>query len=245
MRPASQIRRKTGLMFLLAVPTMLLLLAGPRFALPEYAGRIVLNHGTTPFSLSISSSSGEASSSGLYRAAPQIALAIADFTGDTHPDSATVQLHRVDSSNAQYSIEIRLTEGGDQILALAAPFGGLLVTPKDVTADGNLDLVIRSATNHALVAVLLNDGSGHFHRSDNELFPAERNDDSSSCRVGKHAMFIAVALGCPESHPSIASPPSSPRPVLDEKPLLLPADFRSMSRQLPCITSNRAPPSLV
>ena len=91
-----------------------------------------------------------------------LGFAMADFTGDTHPDLATVELNRFDSASAQYVIEIQLTEGGHQVLRLTAPAGGLLITPKDVTGDGNLDLVIRAAGSHALVAVFLNDGYGHF-----------------------------------------------------------------------------------
>src|SRR5581483_4604120 len=57
--------------------------------------------------------------------APAVGLTMADFTGDTHPDLATVELDRVDSSNALYSIQIRLTEGRSQTLTFTAPFGGL------------------------------------------------------------------------------------------------------------------------
>jgi hypothetical protein len=94
--------------------------------------------------------------------APALGLTMADFTGDTHPDLATVELEKLDSSSALYWIEIRLTEGGHQVLKLRAPFGGLLITPKDVTGDGNLDLIVRSAKSRAPVALFLNDGSGHF-----------------------------------------------------------------------------------
>jgi hypothetical protein len=98
--------------------------------------------------------------------APSIAVslgfAMADFTGDTHPDLATVELNRFDSASAQYLIEIQLTEGGHQVLRLTAPLGGLLITPKDVTGDGNLDLIVRAARSHVPVAVFLNDGYGHF-----------------------------------------------------------------------------------
>jgi hypothetical protein len=98
--------------------------------------------------------------------APEIGLtlgfAMADFTGDTHPDLATVELNRFDSASAQYVIVVQLSEGGHQFLQLTAPFGGILVTPKDVTGDGNLDLVVRAAKSHVPVAVFLNDGFGHF-----------------------------------------------------------------------------------
>jgi hypothetical protein len=91
-----------------------------------------------------------------------LGFAMADFTGDTHPDLATVELNRFDSANAHYLIEIQLTEGGHQFLQLTAPFGGLLITAKDVTGDGNLDLVVRAARSGAPVAVFLNDGFGRF-----------------------------------------------------------------------------------
>jgi len=91
-----------------------------------------------------------------------LGFAMADFTGDTHPDLATVELNRFDSASVQYLIEIQLTEGGHQVLRLTAPFGGLLITPKDVTGDGSLDLIIRAAKSHVTVAVFLNDGFGHF-----------------------------------------------------------------------------------
>jgi hypothetical protein len=91
-----------------------------------------------------------------------LGFAMADFTGDTHPDLATVELNRFDSASAQYVIEIRLSEGGRQLLRLRAPFGGLLITPKDVTGDGTLDLVVRAAKSRVPVAVFINDGGGHF-----------------------------------------------------------------------------------
>jgi hypothetical protein len=87
---------------------------------------------------------------------------MADFTGDTHPDLATVEINGFDSASAKYVIEIQLSEGGRQFLRLTAPFGGLLLAPKDVTGDGTLDLVVRAAKTHVPLAVFINDGSGHF-----------------------------------------------------------------------------------
>jgi hypothetical protein len=94
-----------------------------------------------------------------------LGFAMADFTGDTHPDLATVELSGFDSASAKYVIEIQLSEGGRQFLRLTAPFGGLLIAPKDVTGDGTLDLVVRAAKTRIPVAVFLNDGSGHFSPS--------------------------------------------------------------------------------
>jgi hypothetical protein len=109
-----------------------------------------------------------ASAGGLPNVSPasatglSLGFAMADFTGDTHPDLATVEINGFDSASAKYVIEIQLSEGGHQFLRLTAPFGGLLIAPKDVTGDGTLDLVVRAAKTHVPVAVFLNDGSGHF-----------------------------------------------------------------------------------
>jgi hypothetical protein len=115
------------------------------------AGRDCGNSGSAPLPYSDVS----------FRAVP-LGLAMADFTGDSHPDLATVGFDRLDSKNAYYVIEITLSEGGRQSLVFAAPPGGLLLTPKDVTGDGNVDLVVRSAVSRLPIAVFLNDGCGHF-----------------------------------------------------------------------------------
>ena len=91
-----------------------------------------------------------------------LGLAMADFTGDTHPDLATLELDRLDSSHAYYVIEIHLTEGGRQSLRLTAPARSLVLTPMDVRGDGILDLVVHSAGSRVPVAVFVNDGCGHF-----------------------------------------------------------------------------------
>jgi hypothetical protein len=100
----------------------------------------------------------------------RLSLAMADFTGDTHPDLATVNLVRFGSFSAQYFIQVRLTEGGRQVLRLSAPPGGLFITPKDVTGDGTLDLVVRANFSHAVVAIFLNDGCGRFSRTEPASF---------------------------------------------------------------------------
>lgn len=196
------------------------------------------------FSLSVRDASQAASSEILSpRLAPTLGLAMADFTGDTHPDLASVALDRVDSANAHYWIEIRLTEGGGQILRLTAPFGGLLITPKDVTGDGNLDLVIRAAGSRALVAVFLNDGNGHFARASTESFAKALPAEPFHFSLTRKFIYLGATLGFPESHP-VDSPKGSFRPLLEKKALLLPARCDAASRRFLSFSSNRAPPSL-
>jgi len=129
-----------------------------------------------------------------------IGFAMADFTGDTHPDLATVALNRFDSGNAQYVIEIRLSEGGHQFLRMTAPFGGLLITPKDVTGDGNLDLVIRSARSRIPVAVFLNDGYGRFAPADPTAFTKFLREATSEKEFAPKHFYFSATFVSPRSY---------------------------------------------
>jgi len=176
-------------------------------------------------------------------AIPALGIAMADFTGDTHPDLATVELERFDSPTAHYSIEIRLSEGGGQSLRLTAPFGGLLITPKDVTGDGNLDLIVRSARSRMPVAVFLNDGRGHFSPAALSSFAqALRDVPYELGPTADHAHFGATLIP-PESY-TIAcrkAPIRDPQPQVGALPF---ANFRVPTHLLLPFGSNRAPPAV-
>jgi hypothetical protein len=175
--------------------------------------------------------------------APALGLAMADFTGDTHPDLATVEMDRSDFSSPHYWIEIQLTEGGRQFLSLTAPFGGLLITPKDVTGDGNLDLVVRTAKSHTPVAVFLNDGSGHFSRADIAAFANALHDSPSQFRFTTQQTYLGVTLACLESY-TAECPTGSRRYCREQKSSLLSSHYRSVSQPFLTFGANRAPPSL-
>ena len=173
--------------------------------------------------------------------APTIGLVMADFTGDTHPDLARIELDRVDSATANYWIEIRLTEGGGQLLNLTAPFGGLLVTPRDVTGDGNLDLIVHAAKTRALVAVFVNDGNGHFHRANTTSFVKSLDDVLSHFGVGQKIIYLRATPGFPESH-VIQRPNRWIRPLLQKDRSLIFANYGSAPYQCFSSRPNRAPP---
>jgi hypothetical protein len=175
--------------------------------------------------------------------APEIGLTMADFTGDTHPDLATVELEKLDSSNALYWIEIRLTEGGHQILKLRAAPGGLLVTPKDVTGDGNLDLIVRSAKSRNPVAVFLNDGSGHFSRADITAFANALHDGPAQFAFTAQDAYLGAPLACLESHTAECSARLLGY-LQDQKDALLLSNYHVASRPFLSFGANRAPPSL-
>jgi len=177
------------------------------------------------------------------RSAIPMAVAMADFTGDSRPDLVTVKLDRLDSSSANYLIEVQLTEGGQQSLALTGPPGGLFVTPKDVTGDGTLDLVVRVTGSPLPIAVFLNDGCGHFARA--EPLPSyrklqESRPDSEWMPATHGRPAPAVAAG---SY-TIESQPASRRSVEERRSSLLPRSNPVCSQLFLQSCSNRAPPAI-
>lgn len=115
------------------------------------------------------STEGRASSSSAFNSV----FAIADFDGDREPDLATVEVESGDSPTAtRYSIRFRLTTGAGQNFGVLAPAGGLQIVARDVNGDDAVDLLISTAWLHQEVAVLLNDGHGHFTLANPARFPA-------------------------------------------------------------------------
>jgi hypothetical protein len=129
-----------------------------------------------------------------------LGFTMADFTGDTHPDLATLELNGFDSVSALYVIEVRFSEGGRQSLRMKAPFGGLLIAAKDVTGDGSLDLVIRAARSRALVAVFLNDGHGNFFTVEPEAFTKTLREDCSEQEFAPRRFSSSATLISPKSY---------------------------------------------
>jgi hypothetical protein len=171
----------------------------------------------------------------------RLGFAMADFTGDTHPDLATLELIRVDSSSAQYSIKIQLTEGGHQLLRVAAPFGGLLITSKDVTGDGIPDLVVRSARSRLPVAVFLNDGFGHFSATDLSAFAKVLGGTTSEREFTTKHFSVSATLVFPKSY-SIRDSSGSARNSQLQNGSLISADSQHPFHQFLPFGLNRAPP---
>lgn len=174
--------------------------------------------------------------------APALGLAMADFTGDTNPDMATVELDGFDSASVHYWIEIQLTEGGRQFLKLTAPFGGLRITPIDVTGDGNLDLVVRAASTRALLAVYVNDGNGHFSPAEPAAFAKGLPESSSNFRFTTEQHYFGATFVCSEWY-TIGCQSDSLRILQEKNRSPLPASLVSPLSVALSSGSNRAPPT--
>ena len=164
------------------------------FASPVFAAATVGGPTVQLFGCSVSNDPSPPDFSVPPGAVP-LGLAMADFTGDSHPDLATLELDRLDSSRAHYVIEIQLTEGGRQSLKLTAPARSLILMPVDVTGDGTLDLVVRSAGSKVPVAVFLNDGCGHFSVNESARFStAIRDVPNGPGLSASHLRFDSAAI---------------------------------------------------
>lgn len=171
-----------------------------------------------------------------------LGLAVADFTGDSHPDLATLELDRLDSSNAYYFIEIQLTEGGHQSLRLTAPARGLVITPKDVTGDGTLDLVVRAVGSEVPVAVFLNDGCGHFSAREPAPFARAIPGVPTESEFTSTQRLFGAAVIAPGSYP-LACRDGSWRPLHEQRSSPPSANNGAPSRLFSPFGSNRAPPA--
>jgi hypothetical protein len=110
---------------------------------------------------------------------PDSRFAIGDFDGDRQADLATVEIARFNSLHSRYSISFQLSKGRPQTIGITAPAGGLVLLARDVNGDRALDVVLVTAWRHEMVAVLLNDGEGHFSAAD----PAQFQIDSVSFKT--------------------------------------------------------------
>lgn len=246
MKSGSQIRNTTALLVALAAAIVLVGVFGaPAGSHSDGSHKEAAATRRASFSLAVLDGDVSTHAGGFSPAqgVPAIGLTMADFTGDTHPDLATVELDRIDSTNAHYSIEIQLTEGRSQVLTLTAPYGGIAVVAKDMTGDGNLDLVVRATRTRDFVAVFLNDGNGHFDRANGELFSGLIGDQPCSSLSARELTCPTSILGCPESQ-GIDCPKGYLQPVLQEDCSRLSLGRGAARLRFFRSQSNRAPPAL-
>lgn len=98
-------------------------------------------------------------------------FAIADFDGDHLPDLAVVQVESYGSRTSKYSIRLRFSGGEGAAIGIEAPLGGLRIDSRDVNGDDADDLIVSTAAESEIVAVLVNDGHGNFVVAEPGAFP--------------------------------------------------------------------------
>lgn len=93
-------------------------------------------------------------------------FAIADFDGDWKPDLALVETTGLHRLQADYAIHFQFSAGASLSVFLSAPSGGIRLAAQDVNGDDLPDLVVSSALDERVVAILVNQGHGQFSRAE-------------------------------------------------------------------------------
>jgi hypothetical protein len=125
---------------------------------------------------------------------PSSQFAFGDFDGDRRSDLATVEIVRVGSLHSRYWISFQLSRGRLQTIGVTAPSGGLALIARDVNGDSALDLVLVTAWRLKPVAVLLNDGTGHFAVADAGKLGINIIPSGSQLRTGSQRIEERGAL---------------------------------------------------
>lgn len=176
---------------------------------------------------------------------PGVALAIEDWDGDRLPDLATVQETPSTLRRPEYAIRVRFRQGSDAAIGIEGPAGGVRLSPRDVNGDRVPDLVVTSALGTRIVAVLLNDGHGHFSVAEPSEFPQLKKEREDALE-GPAAIAGTPPGLAPARSDTTATPESGLRKLLaaGREPL---AGQRPNSAEQECqlLTSGRAPPESI
>ena len=116
-------------------------------------------------------------------------FAIADFDGDHLPDLAVVQVESYGSRTSKYSIRLRFSGGQGAAIGIEAPLGGLRIDSRDVNGDDADDLIVSTAAESEIVAVLVNDGHGNFVVAKPGAFPNLERQQKSFVQLAGAKVF--------------------------------------------------------
>lgn len=106
--------------------------------------------------------------------APFGAVVAADLDGDQQADFATAGAIRADGAGYLLDISVRLSGVESGIITVRTPRAAGRISARDLDGDADRDLILESFDREPL-AVVLNDGGGHFHQVSLDHFRALRH----------------------------------------------------------------------
>jgi hypothetical protein len=132
----------------------------------------------------------------------------ADLDGDRKVDLAKAGASRRDGPGYLQEVTLRLSAFEDSTITVRTRSTAVRLTFRDLDGDADRDLVLETF-NREPVAVLLNDGDGHFHQGDLETFRFQLAHRSSrSMEAVAPEISADDTSECPNED-SLASPFSS------------------------------------
>jgi hypothetical protein len=173
---------------------------------------------------------------------PQVA--ISDFDGDRHPDTASIQAGPSGPGRTDYWIQLELSATGRQFIRLAAPAGGLQIEARDVNGDHAVDLVLTTAWFRQPVAILLNDGHGGFSRVEPTAFPGAFSESDTNCFSIANLAMDAVGVP-PQPGAGICPESGAPTRLPSRKDSIAPLRAGFLASPYLMSHAARAPPSEV
>jgi hypothetical protein len=129
--------------------------------------------------------------------------AAADLDADRKPDVATAGASRNDGSGYAQEITVRLSSIETRTIAVRTAIQARRLSVRDLDGDADFDLVLESFEREPL-AILLNDGGGHFHQGDLDEFRAALEHDPYSLEAPVSPSALPDIGGCPSY--SLAAP---------------------------------------
>jgi hypothetical protein len=124
---------------------------------------------------------------------PYGSFVAADLDGDRQPDFATAGANRREGAGYLLDIAVRLSGVDSGVITVRTSQAAGRLSARDLDGDTDRDLILESFDREPL-AVLLNDGGGHFHQVDLDDYRARLRkpgrqsidapaSDSDSCSV--------------------------------------------------------------
>jgi hypothetical protein len=137
----------------------------------------------------------------------------ADLDGDHRPDFATAGASRRDGAGYVLDVTFRLSSVDAGVITVRTKGIAGHIFARDLDGDADGDLVLESFDREPL-AVLLNDGGGHFHQANLDDFRARlRKPDSRSFEELAHESDSTVTGESP-ANPAVWPEPSGSQPDL-------------------------------
>lgn len=168
-------------------------------------------------------------------------VASADLDGDSRPDVASAGPSRRDAAGYALDITIRLSSLQTGAVTVRTSRAADRLFLRDLDGDSDGDLIVESFDREPL-AIVLNDGGGHFHQGNLDDYRAKlRRPESRSVEAP------AVQSDPPETFETLDAPAAAPPPSVSD-PLLDTANAPRLRNQCVSILrhtvfASRGPPS--
>ena len=185
-----------------------------------------------------------AQAGGLHGRIPgRLVAAAADLDGDRRVDVATAGASRREAAGYVFDITIRLSTRETGAVTVRTPRAAGSLYLRDLDGDADRDLVVEAFDREPL-AVLLNDGSGHFHQANLEDYRARLSKPTPRSIDAPSPQSQSLDTGESADGPAAAPTPSQSAPALAVRAAALRGtDHRVFSQHT--VRATRGPPSPV